>query len=71
MKSKGIKLDKAKSQAYRYVMNLDKEDIPKYVILSNFERIQLLDLMSPQKSIDIRVKDLPKYVENFNFYKIK
>ena len=71
MKSKGIKLDKAKSQAYRYVMNLDKEDIPKYVILSNFERIQLLDLMSPQKSIDIRVKDLPKYVENFNFLQNK
>lgn len=71
MKSKGIKLDKAKSQAYRYVMNLDKEDIPKYVILSNFDRIQLLDLITPQNSIDIRVKDIPKYVDNFNFLQSK
>ncbi|MBM6184269.1 class I SAM-dependent DNA methyltransferase [Staphylococcus epidermidis] len=71
MKSKGIKLDKAKSQAYRYVINLDKEDIPKFIILSNFERIQLLDLVNPQKSIDIRVKDLPKYIENFNFLQNK
>lgn len=71
MKSRGIKLDKAKSQAYRYVMNLDKEDIPKYVVLSNFERIQLLDLINPQNSIDIRIKDIPKYVENFNFLQNK
>ncbi len=36
MKSRGKKLDKAKSQAYRYVMNLEKSDIPKYIINKEF-----------------------------------
>lgn len=60
-------MDKAKSQAYRYVMNLEKEDIPKFVILSNFERIQILDLLDPDNSYDIRVEDLHKHLNKFNF----
>lgn len=67
MKSRGKKLDKAKSQAYRYVMNLEKSDIPKYIILSNFERIHLIDLLNPELSSDIRVEDLHKYIGKFNF----
>lgn len=67
MKSRNKKLDKAKSQAYRYVMNLEKEDIPKFVILSNFERIQILDLLDPDNSYDIRVEDLHKHLNKFNF----
>ncbi|QIH75003.1 hypothetical protein GTN31_01410 [Macrococcoides canis] len=67
MKSRGKKLDKAKSQAYRYVMNLEKEDVPKYVLLSNFERIQLLDLTNIQNVYEFRVEDLHKHLEKFNF----
>ncbi|CYB46895.1 TPA: class I SAM-dependent DNA methyltransferase [Staphylococcus aureus] len=66
MKSKKQKLDKAKSQAYKYVMNLDNEDIPKFVMLSNFNTIQLIDLTN-NKTIEFNVKDLHKYIDNFNF----
>lgn len=66
MKSKKQKLDKAKSQAYKYVMNLDNEDIPKFVMLSNFNTIQLIDLTN-NKTIEFNVKYLHKYIDNFNF----
>src|SRR5699024_3170628 len=67
MKSKEKKLDKAKSQAFRYVMNLEKEDIPKYIVLSNFERIQIIDLLDMNNTYDILSKDLPKHLDKFNF----
>ncbi|MCL9660681.1 N-6 DNA methylase [Paenibacillus hunanensis] len=67
MKSRNKNLDKAKSQAFRYVMSLEKKDIPKYVILCNFERIQLFDLKSNLKKWDFRVIDLPKYIDVFDF----
>lgn len=67
MKSRNKKLEKAKSQAYRYVMNLDKADIPKYVLLSNFDRIQLFDLMNPENKWDFKVTDLPKHLDKLSF----
>jgi len=67
MKSRNKTLDKAKSQAFKYVMNLEKDDIPKYVILSNFERINLIDLSDPSKCWDFKVSDLSKYHEIFGF----
>lgn len=69
MKSRGKSLDKAQSQAYRYVMNLNKEDLPKYILISDFERIRLYDLkIDDEKNYyDFRVEDLPKNLELFNF----
>ncbi len=66
MKSRGKDLDKAKSQAYRYVMNLSNEDLPRYVMISNFDRIRLYDLAN-NDTWDFMVKDLPKYIDLFGF----
>ncbi|AXR16989.1 MULTISPECIES: DNA methyltransferase [unclassified Bacillus (in: firmicutes)] len=66
MKSRDKDLDKAKSQAYRYVMNLSNEDLPKYVMLCNFNRIRLYDLASDDVW-EFSVTDLPKYIELFGF----
>ncbi|EXJ22642.1 Type II restriction enzyme, methylase subunit YeeA [Alkalibacterium sp. AK22] len=66
MKSKGKSLDKAKSQAYQYVMKLKDEDIPQYVMLCDFEYIQLINLDNNHE-IKFPVKELHKYIETFNF----
>ena len=56
MKSKGKSLDKAKSQAYNYVMKLKEDDIPRYVMLCDFETIKLSDL-DTRKEITFPVKE--------------
>ncbi|GAA0355869.1 N-6 DNA methylase [Alkalibacterium iburiense] len=66
MKSRGQSLEKAKSQAYNYVMKLKKDDIPKYVMLCDFERIQLYDLDNG-KEFGFPVVDLVDHIEVFNF----
>lgn len=47
-KSRGQSLDKAQSQAFRYIQDLAREgradEIPRYVIVSDFARIALHDL---------------------------
>jgi len=47
-KSRGENLDKAESQAFRYIQDLAREgrldEIPRYVIVSDFARIALHDL---------------------------
>ncbi|MEL0537214.1 class I SAM-dependent DNA methyltransferase [Staphylococcus debuckii] len=67
MKSRGKRLDKAKSQAYKYVMNLEREDIPKYILLCNFENAQLIDLSNMEKVIEFKVTELHKKLGYFNF----
>ena len=67
MKTRGKSLDKAKSQAYKYVMNLSKEDLPKYLLISDFETIKLYDLITIENSWTFKVKDLSKYIDLFDF----
>lgn len=43
-KSKGKNLDKAYSQALDYFNGLKEEELPKYVLVSDFERFRLYDL---------------------------
>ena len=58
-KSRGEDLDEAKSQAHRYIANLIDagrgDELPRYVIVSDFERISLRDL-EPE---DPAKKDIP------------
>lgn len=70
MKSKGKSLDKAKSQAYNYVMKLKENDIPKYVMLCDFETIRLSDLDTGNE-IEFPVKELTSYISVFDFLKGK
>lgn len=55
-KSRGKSLDKAESQAFSYIQDLAREqrmaDLPRYVILSDFERVALYDL-EPDEQLDL------------------
>jgi hypothetical protein len=55
-KSRGKSLDKAESQAFSYIQDLAREqriaELPRYVILSDFERVALYDL-EPDEQLDL------------------
>jgi len=84
-KSLGQDLGKAGSQAFRYIQDLARDgrtnEIPRYVILSDFARIVLHDLEPDDskdlplfdqwrvRTIDIPLADLHKHVREFAFIK--
>ncbi|MGF1534228.1 MAG: type IIL restriction-modification enzyme MmeI, partial [Bernardetiaceae bacterium] len=55
-KSKGKNLDAAYTQATDYFYGLEEHELPKYVIVSDFEKIRLYDLEN-QTQIEFEVKD--------------
>jgi hypothetical protein len=63
-KSRGKSLDKAESQAFSYIQDLAREqriaDLPRYVILSDFERVALYDL-EPDEQLDLPLFDSRHY----------
>jgi hypothetical protein len=89
-KSLGKSLDHAESQAFDYLQSLAREgrhdEIPRYVIVTDFDRLALFDLepddatdlplfcgMHVQR-VEIRVKDLHRHIRLFGFipgYKVR
>ena len=89
-KSAGESLDKAQSQAFSYIQDLATEDrhdeIPRYVIVCDFQKLALYDL-EPDDQLDLplsrghriscfefKVTDLHKYIQHFAFipgYKVQ
>jgi hypothetical protein len=72
MKSKGKDLDKAFQQAKDYTQKLKQEEIPKYILVSNFETFRLYDLeessdTSPSGVIEFQLKDFVNNVQHFGF----
>ncbi|HVX40446.1 MAG TPA: DNA methyltransferase [Gemmatimonadaceae bacterium] len=65
-KSVGHKLDKAKTQALNYFPSLKDSELPRYLLLSDFQSFELHDLESGG-SRAFQLKDLPKHVEKFGF----
>ncbi|MFA5805722.1 MAG: DNA methyltransferase [Melioribacteraceae bacterium] len=65
-KSKGKSLDKAYSQALSYFNGLEEEQLPKYVIVSDFARFRLYDI-EEETHHDFELKDLPKNIHRFGF----
>ncbi len=63
-KSRGQSLDKAESQAFRYVQDLARagrqDESPRYVLLSDFARIALYDL-EPEEQLDPPLSDQSRY----------
>jgi hypothetical protein len=64
-KSAGRDLAKAKEQALAYFPGLREAELPRYLLVSDFQSFELRDLEG--KTTTFLLKDLPKHVEKFGF----
>lgn len=65
-KSRGRDLDKAYTQALDYFHDLKESELPKYVLVSDFERFRLYDLEEGTQH-EFNLSDLHKNIEIFGF----
>jgi hypothetical protein len=65
-KSAGRNLAKAKAQAFEYFPGIRNADLPRYLLLSDFQSFELYDL-DEDEHVTFALKDLPKHVEKFGF----
>ncbi len=67
-KSAGRDLRVAKEQAKRYFPGLKDHELPRYVLLSDFQNFELYDLdLEPDRPVALRLQDLPDRVQDFGF----
>lgn len=69
MKSLGKDLNKAYQQAIDYIHGLKQNDIPKYVMICDFNRFRLYDLEEGTKEdfLDFTLDELVNHVQSFGF----
>ena len=65
-KSKGKDLDAALEQALDYCHGLSEEELPKYILVSDFEKFKLWDLEENLK-YDFNLRELHKNIKLFGF----
>ncbi|MBZ0248090.1 MAG: hypothetical protein K8F93_00380 [Burkholderiales bacterium] len=65
-KSLGKNLDRAYHQATNYFSGLKERDLPRYVLVSDFQRFRLYDLDENQQH-EFGLKELHKNVRRFGF----
>ena len=65
-KSKGKNLEKAKNQAIAYSFGLSEEELPRYILLCDFNRFELYDL-EESKQHNFLLKELIRNVKLFGF----
>jgi hypothetical protein len=66
MKSRGKNLEKAYQQAKDYTHGLKQHELPKYILVSDFEIFKLHDL-EDEKVIEFKISELVNNVHHFNF----
>jgi hypothetical protein len=66
MKSRGKNLDKAYGQAKDYLHGLKEHELPKYILVSDFENFRLYDL-EENKTVDFKLSDLVNNVQHFGY----
>ena len=66
MKSRGKNLDKAFRQAKEYLHGLKEYELPKYILVSDFETFRLYD-MEEDLWNEFKLKDLVDNVQHFGF----
>jgi type I restriction-modification system DNA methylase subunit len=66
MKSRGKDLDKAFKQAKDYLQGLKQHELPKYILVSDFETFRLSDL-EEEKEYTFKLPDLVNNVNLFGF----
>lgn len=67
MKSRGKNLDKAYNQAIEYTYGLKQHELPKYILVSDFEIFRLYDL-EKNTHIEFKLKELVKNVQHFGSF---
>jgi len=65
-KSRGKDLDKAHDQAKGYFPGLKDEELPQYILISDFERFRLYDL-EEDKIVEFKLNELVNNVKLFGF----
>lgn len=66
MKSRGKNLNKAFQQAKDYLHGLKQHELPKYILVSDFEIFRLYDL-EEEKTIEFKINDLINHVLHFGY----
>jgi hypothetical protein len=66
MKSRGKNLDKAYQQAIDYTHGLKQHELPKYILISDFENFRLYDL-EENKHLEFKLNDLVNNVQHFGY----
>ena len=66
MKSRGKNLDKAFTQAKDYLHGLKQHELPKYILISDFENFRLYDL-EEDKIVAFKLNELVNNVQNFGY----
>ena len=66
-KSKGRSLEEAKTQALEYFPGLNDDDLPRFILLSDFQNFELHDTEYPENDISFPLSDLRLHVERFGF----
>lgn len=66
MKSRGKDLKRAYNQAIDYFSGIKERDIPRYVLVCDFQRFQLHDLITSNIT-EFLLKDLYQNVKSFGF----
>ena len=65
-KSVGRNLTQAREQAFSYFPGLTDADLPRYLLLSDFQTFELYDL-DEDENVAFDLADLPEHVEKFGF----
>lgn len=65
-KSAGQDLQAAYIQATDYFIGLKDEELPRFVLVSDFANFKLYDLDS-NSHVEFKLKELPKHIERFSF----
>lgn len=65
-KSAGGNLIKAKTQAFDYFPGIKESDLPRYILVSDFQTLELHDL-DEGTSVSFKLTELPKHIERFGF----
>lgn len=66
MKSRGKDLDKAFKQAKDYLHNIKQNELPKYILVCDFENFRLFDLEEDKTTV-FKLKDLVSNVQHFGY----
>src|ERR1043166_895767 len=65
-KSAGFDLEKAKTQAFDYFPGITEHELPRYVLVSDFQTFELYDL-EDNRRVRFFLSQLPDHVEDFTF----